>query len=191
MTESELETILERFSDIVARKIANELTHEFLRKLELNGNPLREPFRTNRFRKTDELKTLNKRIESKQKELAALTQLILDARRLVVRETSCDLPAIPEFRWTQAKAAEAFPCSPGIYFAMRGNQCDYIGKSVNLSQRIKNHEFIRPDQQLTFLLFPEPEIHHAELYYIWKYKPALNGQSREAIASIARTLCDS
>lgn len=70
------------------------------------------------------------------------------------------------------------PESSGIYFCWRDGICVYVGKSINLAGRLRSHGVVKREDDVSWLLFPVDEIHHAELFYIWLLSPCENGETK-------------
>lgn len=70
------------------------------------------------------------------------------------------------------------PQSAGIYFCWRNGICVYVGKSVNIASRLRSHNVVGPDDDVSWLLFDKADIHHAELFYIWLLSPCENSETK-------------
>jgi len=98
-----------------------------------------------------------------------LKHLILEA---------CNIHEMPKPPGTFCKAKETLGmnCRSGIYFGWRESQCFYVGKSKNIASRLKSHHVINLDDDVSWLEFPESDIHLNELFYIWLLAPECNSQ---------------
>lgn len=70
-----------------------------------------------------------------------------------------------------------WPSKPGIYFVWSEGTVVYVGKSRSLKRRLGSHEKIQEGDKVSWLLMPLKEIHFAELFYIWKYRPVRNSEA--------------
>jgi len=87
------------------------------------------------------------------------------------------------------------PSVSGIYFLWRfyegSYQIVYVGKSINLSQRVcASHNIIKPGDGISYLEFPESEINRVEHFYVFFYDPPLNGGGRGTISGTKRYFDD-
>jgi len=98
-----------------------------------------------------------------------LKHLILEA---------CTIHEMPKPPGSFCKAKETLEmnCRSGIYFGWRESQCFYVGKSKNIASRLKSHHVINLDDDVSWLEFPESDIHLNELFYIWLLAPECNSE---------------
>tara|TARA_Y100000296_G_scaffold78174_1_gene100555 strand:+ start:475 stop:1350 length:876 start_codon:yes stop_codon:yes gene_type:complete len=78
-----------------------------------------------------------------------------------------------------SKCHTRFKATAGIYFAWEDGQVVYVGTSVNIRRRIKQHKTsgkVRPDMPLSWLEFPQNKLYTTECFYIWCLQPKLNGE---------------
>lgn len=75
---------------------------------------------------------------------------------------------------------EDYPDGPAVYFLwdQRRDECVYVGKAVNVRNRLRSHEKLRDWMKVSFIEMPEEDIHTNELFYIWLLKPPLNSESK-------------
>jgi len=106
-------------------------------------------------------------------------------------ETS-ELPMPLTFPCTQREAWKAYYDKPGIYFAWRAEDglLQYVGRSKTIGIRVYGYSNQaephnppynekRPEIYgclINCVFMPEYETHVAELYYIWKLRPFMNGE---------------
>jgi hypothetical protein len=85
-------------------------------------------------------------------------------------------PCVPKATTPAAKCNDDFPASPGIYFFWNGEVVEYVGQSINLSNRLKlgHHHVLRTDHVVSFVSVNRPELTWAECYYIGLLRPQLN-----------------
>jgi len=72
---------------------------------------------------------------------------------------------------------------PGVYFCWNQGVCVYVGKSVNVPNRIRSHDVIQPHEEVSWLEMTESDIHHAESFYIWLLRPCRNNESKLSLRS--------
>jgi hypothetical protein len=127
-----------------------------------------------------EAKRMERRVKSKHfqkmaKELSAATWSVGD-----------EMPDPPEQTTTVEIARAAFAETPGIYFLWGDSEIEYVGRANRIGKRISpSHHRLQPHHRVSIIEMPASESWVAECYYIWKYRPVLNGQVakfREAIA---------
>jgi hypothetical protein len=82
-------------------------------------------------------------------------------------------PDHPDFRHDFSKENPA-PNSPGVYFIFEGDHIVYVGKSINLKQRLAYHPHSLPSRKFSFIEFDYELIDDAEKHYIKLKKPTLN-----------------
>ena len=104
-----------------------------------------------------------------------------------------DLPMPKEFPVSLEEIGQKFYGVSGIYFAWRQHsqvdiELQYVGKSKNIGERVygkpgcKPYSSKRPELAgclVNVVLFPEHEIHLAELFYIWKLRPRMNSETKK------------
>jgi hypothetical protein len=86
-----------------------------------------------------------------------------------------EMPKPPGY-FCKAKETLEMNCRSGIYFGWRESQCFYVGKSKNIASRLKSHHVINLDDDVSWLEFPESDIHLNELFYIWLLAPECNSE---------------
>ncbi len=67
----------------------------------------------------------------------------------------------------------------GVYFLWPGLLCSYVGKSVDVTRRIRDHrgpggKIETGMEKVSFVKMPYDECHYLELFYIWLLRPELN-----------------
>jgi hypothetical protein len=120
---------------------------------------------------------------AKHHELINYKQAIKDKVHFsrIVRE-SCSAAKMPEPppAMCRSSAVHEQKRFSGIYFGWRNGICFYVGKSVNIPSRLKSHDKIQHDDDVSYLRFDEKDIHHHELFYIWLMKPIENNETKQA-----------
>lgn len=78
------------------------------------------------------------------------------------------------------KAKETFDANigSGIYFLWNLGEVVYVGKSVNISNRLKSHHVVNAEDDVSWLKMSKNDIHLAELFYIWLLAPELNSETK-------------
>ncbi len=113
-----------------------------------------------------------KQIRQKQIDQFAMGQTKLALKR---HNSTCLDHAMPPVPAPQHRAIEVgamFPFS-GVYFAWDGLLCFYVGESVNVPSRVRNHNKFGQD---TWVSFIETDQHKRyEHFYIWLLNPYENG----------------
>lgn len=121
----------------------------------------------------------------------------------IMTEGTADLPMPEDMPVSLKEIGEKYYEVSGIYFAWRQHsQVDidlqYIGKSRNIGERVYGkigrtpYGARRPELAgclVNVVLFPENEIHLAELFYIWKLRPRMNSETKkfyEGLPQVAR-----
>jgi len=61
-----------------------------------------------------------------------------------------------------------------VYRLYKNNEIIYVGKTINLSNRINNHKKDKDFDYYDYTIVSDSETHIYEVYYINKYKPILN-----------------
>jgi hypothetical protein len=92
--------------------------------------------------------------------------------------SSLEYPPVPEPLIKPHPYAHGIPEESGIYFIWSsGGELKYIGQSVNLSLRLRlgNHNKLRSDDLISFVLIPKELLLYAECFYIGVMKPTSNG----------------
>ncbi len=78
---------------------------------------------------------------------------------------------------------KSVPKESGVYFMKENETYLYIGKSINLRDRLSSHprirQFVDKKVDITFELFPIKEINEVEKEYISKYNPIFNNTTIE------------
>jgi hypothetical protein len=106
----------------------------------------------------------------------------------MVQMEGTDMPMPKTLPDTQRAVAEKYERDSGLYFAWRATDglLQYVGRSKTLGIRVygfKND--VNPWNEkrseiygclINVILMPEYETHVAELYYIWKLRPFMNGE---------------
>lgn len=78
-----------------------------------------------------------------------------------------------------AKTAINMNIGSGVYFAWKHEKCFYVGKSTSISSRLKNHDKIFFDDDISWINMPKKEMDINELFYIWLLRPKGNSQSNK------------
>ena len=88
----------------------------------------------------------------------------------------CSYPEVPRDFFEPTKEGLEIPARPGIYFLWNGSDIEYVGQSINMSQRLRlgNHHILREHHRISFLLFDATELTWAENYYIGALRAPLN-----------------
>lgn len=95
-----------------------------------------------------------------------------------------DMPPVPHAKCSRNCLTENKPQAfSGVYFCWVGGVCVYVGKSVNVPNRICSHNIIQACEDVSWIEMPEHEIHHAEQFYIWLLRPCRNNESKLALRS--------
>lgn len=99
-----------------------------------------------------------------------------------VTEKTCQIYNMPQppKSFCKAKDTEGMGKKSGIYFGWREAKCFYVGKSVHIESRLKNHHYIMAHDDVSWLEMSESEIHLNELFYIWLLAPECNSESKQA-----------
>lgn len=74
----------------------------------------------------------------------------------------------------------AFKNKSGCYFLWNDSVIEYVGRANCIGSRLSGHHKLSPDHYVSCVLMPKKESWFAEAYYIWKYRPKLNGESSRA-----------
>jgi hypothetical protein len=74
---------------------------------------------------------------------------------------------------TAAKNVTKKVSASGVYFAWDGPTCLYVGKSVNIGNRIP-HDHVAEEDDVSWLEMGHEDMHHAELFYIGILRPVRN-----------------
>lgn len=109
-----------------------------------------------------------------------------------------DLPMPEDMPVPLKEIGEKFYGVSGIYFAWRksDNVLQYVGRSKNIGSRVygkpgcRDWPRHRPELEgclVNVVLFPEHEIHLAELFYIWKLRPEKNSETRKFFEGLPKT----
>jgi len=61
-----------------------------------------------------------------------------------------------------------------IYFLLQENEVVYVGQTVNLHTRIKNHKKTKEFNKINWIQIPIKWLEYAETYYIIKFNPKYN-----------------
>lgn len=99
-------------------------------------------------------------------------------------------PPPPIIRISATKCGDDLPECSGVYFVWLGNNCEYVGQSVNIARRANlSHEKITALDKIGFLLFDRSELLFAESFYIGIMRPQRNFrglrlQGEESILSV-------
>jgi hypothetical protein len=84
-------------------------------------------------------------------------------------------PDIPEPTQLACLKPTGIPRSPGVYFVWRDERIIYVGRSINLCQRVTlYHEKIQQGDHVSWLEFCLPDLNFAECFYIGVARPYLN-----------------
>lgn len=90
-------------------------------------------------------------------------------------------PDVPKDTIRITKLGDGVPSVSGVYFIWNNDTCEYVGQSINLSNRVRlSHQKVSITDRVSFLLFDTSELMFAESYYIGIMRPQRNfGSSRK------------
>ena len=84
-------------------------------------------------------------------------------------------PDIPDPMQPACLKPTDIPGSPGVYFVWRDERIIYVGRSINLRQRLTlYHEKIQPGDLVAWLEFCLTDLNFAECFYIGVARPPVN-----------------
>jgi hypothetical protein len=185
---------LEGIKDVLDIFIESNKFEDLIKRERYDFN--RNHFDLDRLRKKCDLDTLYKLLddpefykilkENKLTEIIDSYRLFLKAKTTRKAELrlkhlileACTIHEMPKPPGSFCKAKETLEmnCRSGIYFGWRESQCFYVGKSKNIASRLKSHHVINLDDDVSWLEFPEADIHLNELFYIWLLAPECNSE---------------
>lgn len=119
-----------------------------------------------------QIKRYQRRIKRLVTEKNALRSALRRQEQIGVRD---DYPEVPTRRWSipEALVRKSFKHS-GIYFLWKDEVVEYVGQSVNVSNRLRGHTKTTRDDRVSMLPFPKEELNFAEAYYIGSLRPCRN-----------------
>jgi hypothetical protein len=113
-------------------------------------------------------------------------QKMAKERAAIVWSNGDAMPDPPSQTTTVEIARTAFAETSGVYFLWGDSEIEYVGRADRIGKRISSsHHRLQPHHRVSVIEMPAGESWVAECYYIWKYRPVLNGQVakfREAVA---------
>lgn len=85
-------------------------------------------------------------------------------------------PMVPPGTILPTRNGEGLPYCSGIYFLWSGETVEYVGKSTNISRRLRlpRHSYLREDDLISFIPFKQDVLDWAECYYIGLLRPPRN-----------------
>lgn len=124
-----------------------------------------------------EIAAMEKRVRSKKFQSLARARCVK-----FFEEHERDSPPAPPTDTTSLDAAlAAFNGISGVYFLWdSGGGLDYIGRANNIGKRLTYHHVAKSDHRVSVVETSRQESHLAELFYIWKFRPPQNCQSKAA-----------
>jgi hypothetical protein len=124
-----------------------------------------------------EIESMQKRFRSKKFQSMARSRC---AR--FFEEYERDTPPSPPTETTTIDAAQAaFDGISGVYFLWDPvGKIDYVGRANNIGKRLASHHVATNDHRVSIVETSKQESHLAELFYIWKFRPPKNCQSKAA-----------
>jgi hypothetical protein len=99
---------------------------------------------------------------------------ILEYRKIIRQASVGSYPQVPPAKCTAKALADARLSIAGVYFAWQEGVVTYVGKSVNISNRMSSHHVIQKHEDVSWLEFADGERDYAELYYIGLLQPSRN-----------------
>ena len=100
------------------------------------------------------------------------------------------MPAVskPSLRRLEIQKMNAFS---GIYIEWNGDQCEYVGMSGNVPQRVsESHHKLEGNSLMSVIEFPFDQLARAEHFYIWLLHPRKNGSSGQKFKRFVSLLKD-
>lgn len=118
------------------------------------------------------LEASRKRAELRN-ELARLRALIATSKRALVHPC---YPDVPGASIEPSLFGNGLPESPGVYFLWREGVVDYVGKSVNLKNRLRlnTHHVLKDYHLISWLQWERAELDWTEAFYIGVCRPLKN-----------------
>jgi len=94
----------------------------------------------------------------------------------------CNEPPMPPTDTVSLDIArKAFVGVSGIYFLWKSDEIEYVGRSNCIGSRLSpSHHRAQSGHRVSVVSMPIPDSWIAECFYIWKYRPPLNGPVRKA-----------
>jgi hypothetical protein len=171
--------ILDKLIDDCARRVSLSVADS------LNGNrPLMQLFRSQEYLHSfgDLLFDEGDAIEDKIKDVD-LRRKQAELSRFTRSQTArFAMPDVPGEKCSAACfIAQNIKPFSGIYFGWVDGVCVYVGKSINVQNRIRTHTTITRCEGVSWIVMPESDIHHAELFYIWLMRPSRNSETNMAV----------
>lgn len=124
-----------------------------------------------------EIEAMKKRMQSKHFQSLARAQCAK-----FFEESDRDTPPFPPTDTTTLDAAQAaFSGMSGVYFLW--NYCgdiEYIGRANDIGKRLASHHVATSEHRVSIIETSKKESHLVELFYIWKFRPAKNCQTKAA-----------
>lgn len=140
-------------------------------------------------------KKVEKRIDKMFKLLSKLERSVDNAKRRlnadklvhmrkessIVADIEEEMPPSPPSNCIHPDAAKiAFKGMSGCYFLWKNSCIEYVGRANCIGSRLSGHHKLRDDHFVSCVSMPKKESWFAEAYYIWKYRPRLNGEFARA-----------
>jgi len=101
------------------------------------------------------------------------------AKELCATNFPCDgeMPNPPQQTTTLEIARAAFADTSGVYFLWNEDEIEYVGRADRIGKRLSPaHHKLRPHHRVSIVEMSAGESWVAECYYIWRFRPVLNGQ---------------
>ena len=117
-----------------------------------------------------------------QSQAARKTDLRL--KNIIAKACTFHEMPLPPGAFCKAKDTEDMGDKSGIYFGWRNSKCFYVGRSINIKNRLKSHQTISLSDDVSWLEMPDEDTHANELFYIWLLQPESNGQMKAAERSV-------
>ena len=89
-----------------------------------------------------------------------------------------DMPQIPPPMETAEEIGQRIGIRTGVYIGWNDGAVHYVGRSINLSARLRSHNVVKPQWKVSVIELSENEIYFAELFYIWLLRPPGNCEGR-------------
>lgn len=76
----------------------------------------------------------------------------------------------------------------GVYFGWRNSKCFYVGRTNDIRVRLKSHQVIKLEDEVSWLEMSNAGSYLNECYYIWALEPECNGQVKGPAMALALTV---
>jgi len=73
----------------------------------------------------------------------------------------------------------------GVYFGWRDSKCFYVGRTNDIRVRLKSHQVIKLEDEVSWLEMSNAGSYLNECYYIWALEPECNGQVKGPAMALA------